>query len=192
MSGELVAAVVIGSFAAFMVAAQLAHARNAARGGPPVARAGGFAHLVAYFVPVPYLVVALRPGPELPLPDGVRWAGLALAVAGIAFAIWAIATLGRHYSLELEVRRGHEIVDRGPYALVRHPVYTGLALHFVGACLATGNLLLIAGTLGVSFPAFAIRAAAEERLLRDSLGSAYEAYARRVGMLVPRGRKGTR
>jgi len=83
VSGEVVAAVVIGSFAAFMVAAQLAHSRNAVRGGPRVARAGGFAHLVAYFVPVPYLVVALRPGPEIPLPDGVRWAGLVVAVAGV-------------------------------------------------------------------------------------------------------------
>ena len=63
------------------------------------------------------------------------------------------------------------------------PIYTGLALHFIGACLATGNLLLIAGTLGASFPAFYLRAAAEERLLRGRLGLAYDAYARRVPML---------
>jgi len=60
-----------------------------------------------------------------------------------------------------------------------------LAVHFVGACLATGNLLLIAGTLLGTFPALYLRASAEERLLRETLGPAYDAYARRVPMLVP-------
>jgi len=88
--------------------------------------------------------------------------------------------------MEVEVHEGHEVVDRGPYALVRHPVYSGLALHFVGASLATGNLLFIAGTVLVSFPAFWLRAVAEERLLSGRLGPAYAAYARRVPMLLPR------
>ncbi len=97
----------------------------------------------------------------------------------------SIVTLGRHYDLVLEVHQDHELVRRGPYALVRHPVYTGLALHFAGACLATGNLLLVAGTLLVSYPAFYLRASAEERLLRDRFGAEYEKYAREVPMLVP-------
>ena len=78
-----------------------------------------------------------------------------------------------------------EFVGAGPYRLVRHPVYTGLALHFAGACLATGNLLLVAGTLLVTYPALYARASAEERLLRAHFGAAYDAYAREVGMLVP-------
>jgi protein-S-isoprenylcysteine O-methyltransferase Ste14 len=87
--------------------------------------------------------------------------------------------------MEVEVHEGHEVVDRGPFAIVRHPVYFGLAVHFIGACLATGNLLLIAGTLFGTFPALYVRASAEERLLRESLGPAYDAYARRVPMLIP-------
>jgi protein-S-isoprenylcysteine O-methyltransferase Ste14 len=96
-----------------------------------------------------------------------------------------MVTLGRHYDLVLEVHQDHELVRRGPYALVRHPVYTGLGLHFAGACLATGNLLLIAGTLLVSYPAFYARARAEERLLRGRFGAEYEKYAQEVPMLVP-------
>jgi protein-S-isoprenylcysteine O-methyltransferase Ste14 len=140
---------------------------------------------VPYFFWVPYVVIALRPGPELDLPDGLRWIGVALSLLGIAFSLWAMVTLGRHYDLVLEVHQDHELVRRGPYALVRHPVYTGLGLHFAGACLATGNLLLIAGTLLVSYPAFYARARAEERLLRGRFGAEYEKYAQEVPMLVP-------
>ena len=83
------------------------------------------------------------------------------------------------------MHEGHEVVDRGPFAIVRHPVYLGLGVHLLGACLATGNAALIAGTLLGAYPALYIRAAAEEQLLRSTLGVAYDAYARRVPMLIP-------
>lgn len=168
------------------MSAQIAQRRALARRGATVQTAGGLAALVPYFFWVPYVVIALRPGPELDVPDVLRWIGVALSVLGVAFSLWAMVTLGRHYDLVLEVHQDHELVRRGPYALVRHPVYTGLGLHFTGACLATGSLLLIAGTLLVSLPAFYARARAEERMLRDHFGTAYEAYAREVPMLVPR------
>lgn len=146
----------------------------------------GLPAITPYFFWVPYVVIALRPGPEIALPESMRWLGLALIVAGVAFALWAIAALGRHYDLVLEIHADHELVRLGPYRFVRHPVYTGLALHFAGACLATGNLLFIAGTVLVSYPAFVGRARAEEALLRDRFGAAYDAYASEVGMFVPR------
>lgn len=135
---------------------------------------------------MPYVVIAVRPGPELDVPVLLRWIGIALSAVGVAFALWAMLTLGRHYDLVLEVHQDHELIRSGPYALVRHPLYTGLGLHFAGACLATGNLLLIAGTLLLTYPAFFARARAEERLLRDRFGAEYEKYARGVPMLVPR------
>ncbi|HEV8655513.1 MAG TPA: isoprenylcysteine carboxylmethyltransferase family protein [Candidatus Limnocylindria bacterium] len=147
--------------------------------------AGGIAALVPYFFPVPYVVIALRPGPEVAIPEAARWLGVALSLVGIAFSLWAMVSLGRHYDLVLEVHADHELVRRGPYALVRHPLYTGLGLHFAGACLATGNVLLIAGTLLVSYPAFYLRARAEEALLRERFGAEYAKYAREVPMLVP-------
>lgn len=180
------AAVVIGGFVVYAAFALWRRRQAIAAGRRTIGRGGLLADRLPYFIPIPYLVVALRPGPELALPDGVRWAGLAISCAGIAVAVWAAATLGRHFDLEVEVHEGHEVVDRGPYALVRHPVYSGLALHFVGASLATGNLLFIAGTVLISFPAFRLRASAEERLLSGRLGPAYAAYARRVPMLIPR------
>lgn len=167
------------------MSAQLAQRRALARRGATLLTAGGVASLVPYFFWVPYVVIALRPGPEIEVPEALRWVGLTLSVLGVAFALWSIVTLGRHYDLVLEVHADHELVRRGPYALVRHPVYTGLGLHFAGVCLATGNLLLIAGTLLISYPAFYLRARAEERLLRERFGADYAEYAREVPMLVP-------
>jgi protein-S-isoprenylcysteine O-methyltransferase Ste14 len=167
-----------------MGCAQIAQRRAVSRRGATVRTAGGLAALTPYFFWVPYAVIALRPGPELAVPPALQWAGLAVSILGVAFSLWAITTLGRHYDLVLEVHQDHELVRRGPYSLVRHPVYTGLALHFAGLCLATGNLLLIAGTLLVSYPAFYLRASAEERLLRERFGPEYEKYAREVPMLV--------
>ena len=185
MSSSLVTGISVAGIVIFMVVAQLARVRGLQRRGETVARARGLVHYAAYFFFVPYAVVATRPGPELDIGEPLRWVGLVLVVAGIAFSLWAIATLGRHYDLELEIHRDHELVRTGPYRLVRHPVYTGLALHFAGACLATGNLLLIAGTLLVTYPALYLRARTEERLLRERFGAEYDEYARRVGMLVP-------
>jgi protein-S-isoprenylcysteine O-methyltransferase Ste14 len=169
----------------FILSAQVAQRRALGRRGPTLRTAGGLAALVPYFFWVPYVVIGLRPGPEIAVPLAVQWLGVALSVLGVGFALWAMVTLGRHYDLVLEVHEGHELVRRGPYGLVRHPLYSGLGLHFAGVCLATGNLLLIAGTLLVSYPAFYLRARAEEALLREQLGADYEKYAREVPMLVP-------
>lgn len=185
MSGELVAAVTIASFLAYVAVAVTTRRRSIRARGPSVRRAGGLASALPYFVPVPYLVIALRPGPEIAVAEPLRWLGLAIVVAGVAFAGWAALTLGRHFDMDVELHAGHEVVRRGPYAIVRHPVYSGLLLHFAGACFATGNLGLIAGTLLVSAPAFYLRARREEALLRSELGAAYDEYAREVPMLVP-------
>src|SRR5438093_1298104 len=127
----------------------------------------------------------LADGPELAAPTPVFAAGIALTVLGIVFALWALATIGRHFDLEIEVHEDHELVRSGPYAFVRHPIYTGFIVHTVGAWLATGNVVLVAGSLVVTFPLLYLRARTEERLLRDELGPRYDAYARDVGMLVP-------
>ena len=176
---------VVVSGIVFIVSAQLARSRAIAQRGASVRVAVGISQWLPYFFWVPYAVVGLHVGPELELPDVVRAAGIALTLGGVSFSLWSIATLGRHYDLVLEIHAGHQLVRRGPFAWVRHPVYTGLALHFIGACFATGNVLLTVGTLLVSFPTFVIRARAEEQLLREQFGAEHDRYADEVPMLVP-------
>jgi protein-S-isoprenylcysteine O-methyltransferase Ste14 len=181
----LVTSVAVGSILVYLFLANAIRRRALDRGRRSVARAGGLARWLPFFLFAPYVVMNTRPGPELDLPAPLRWLGLGLVIAGPAFSYWSARTLGAHFDLDVEVHGGHEVVVHGPYRIVRHPVYLGFAIHFVGACLATGNLVLTVGTVLVTIPALYLRAAAEERLLRASLGSAYDAYARRVPMLIP-------
>ena len=179
------AIVATGSFVLYIAYAYWLRARGRATRGPSLAERGGLAKWLPLFVWVPYLVIWLRPGPEIEIPDPLVWLGVGTTAAGIAVAMWAASTLGRHFDVEVQVHRGHEVIRSGPYGIVRHPIYSGLGLHYLGACLATGNLLLLAGTLAVTFPGLYLRARAEEDLLRTELGPAYDRYAREVPMLVP-------
>jgi protein-S-isoprenylcysteine O-methyltransferase Ste14 len=182
---EAISFAVIAAGAVFITFAQLARRRAVAARGGSLRVSSGIPQLLPYLFWVPYVVVALRPGPQIAFAEPLKVAGAALSMLGVAISLWAIVTLGRHYDLVLEVHAGHRLVRHGPFTWVRHPVYTGLALHFIGACLATGNLLLIVGTLLVTFPALYARARAEESLLREQFAGEYDRYMDEVPMLVP-------
>lgn len=185
ISDGVISLIVIAGGVVFITFAQLARRRAVAQRGGSLRTSAGLPQLVPYFFWVPYVVVAFRLGPNIAVGELVRLGGAALSVLGVGFSLWSIVTLGRHYDLVLEVHAGHQLVRSGPFAWVRHPVYTGLALHFAGACLATGNVLLVVGTSLVTLPAFYARARAEERLLREQFGSEYDRYMNEVPMLVP-------
>jgi protein-S-isoprenylcysteine O-methyltransferase Ste14 len=109
---------------------------------------------------------------------------LAMSFAGLAFSIWARVHLAGNWSGTVTLKAGHELVRSGPYAFVRHPIYTGLLLALFGTALATGaprGLLafVIAGA------ALLRKLRVEERWLAEEFGAAYEAYRREVSALVP-------
>ncbi|MGA8610399.1 MAG: isoprenylcysteine carboxylmethyltransferase family protein [Xanthobacteraceae bacterium] len=109
----------------------------------------------------------------------------ALTLAGILFAWWARIHIGRLWSGSITRKQDHHVVDTGPYALVRHPIYMGLILALLATAVAqaTANALAGAALLSVGFW---LKARAEERFLTTELGAdAYGAYRRRVPMLVP-------
>ncbi len=114
--------------------------------------------------------------------------GYALAgvtFAGILLAWWARIHIGRLWSGAITRKEGHHIVETGPYALVRHPIYTGLiaAIFATAAAQAT-----VTGLIGAALVASGLwlKARVEESFLTAELGAdAYAAYRRRVPMLVP-------
>ena len=122
--------------------------------------------------------------PQLwPVGDALGWSMEAVIVAGILFAWWARIHLGKLWSGGIERMAEHRVVDSGPYALVRHPIYTGLivAAFATAVIRATPWTLLGAGLFALGF---ALKAKVEERFLEAELGG-YDAYRARVPMIVP-------
>lgn len=113
----------------------------------------------------------------------------AVALAGLAVTWWARVHLGRLWSGAIIRKEGHRIVESGPYALVRHPIYTGLITAIMASALAEATATALGGAALIVL-SFWIKARAEERFLIGELGAeAYETYRRRVPMLVPRLRR---
>jgi protein-S-isoprenylcysteine O-methyltransferase Ste14 len=120
------------------------------------------------------------------VPDtrAVYFAGFALTVAGALFAIWARVILGGNWSGRPSLMAGHELITSGPYALARHPIYTGLMLAVAGTGLADGEWHSVLGVLVVLL-AFLVKIPDEERILLNAFPDAYPRYRRRVKALIP-------
>jgi protein-S-isoprenylcysteine O-methyltransferase Ste14 len=116
--------------------------------------------------------------------ESVMWVLLALVTAGFLFAWWARLHLGTLWSGTITRKQGHRIVDTGPYALVRHPIYTGLLLSGCATAIARGRWEALIGAALFALGCW-IKARQEERFLSEELGAEYAAYRKRVPMLVP-------
>lgn len=131
-----------------------------------------------------------HPHPLWPVVPLIGWMGIGLVVIGVAFAWWARIRLGALWSGGIVRREGHRIVDDGPYAIVRHPIYTALILCGIGVMLLQATLLSVAGAALIAI-GFGLKARVEERFLAAELGEQdYAAYRARVPMLVPFTRRG--
>jgi protein-S-isoprenylcysteine O-methyltransferase Ste14 len=110
--------------------------------------------------------------------------GLLLVLLGIAFAIWARVELGGNWSGAVTVKQGHTLIRRGPYTFVRHPIYTGLLLAFLGVAIILGQIRGLLG-VGVLSLAFWLKLRMEERFMLEQFGADYRRYQERVKALIP-------
>jgi protein-S-isoprenylcysteine O-methyltransferase Ste14 len=141
--------------------------------------------VIAYFL--------LLYGARMPYPLNLRivphvaptaWAAAILCATGLAFALWARVTLGRNWSGIVTLKEGHELVERGPYRFVRHPIYTGILTIFSATALALGHLGGFAGTLLI-FASFWVKLCDEEKLMLQQFSERYAAYRRRAKRIIP-------
>jgi protein-S-isoprenylcysteine O-methyltransferase Ste14 len=112
--------------------------------------------------------------------------GVVAMAAGLALRWWSVIVLGRSFTVEVRVRDEQQVVDRGPYAVVRHPSYSGLVLVFVGFGLMLGNWLALIVVVVVPTAGLVHRIRVEERMLADGIGDPYRRYLARIRYrLVP-------
>ena len=143
---------------------------------------------------VPLLVAAWllwrRPAPaallnQRPFPWAVWefWVAAIVTALGLLFTVWARVHIGRNWSGVVTLKEGHELVDTGPYALVRHPIYTGLLVAFIGSAFARGDWGGVLAVL-IAWAALWRKLRLEELWMTERFGEQYIAYSRRVPALV--------
>jgi protein-S-isoprenylcysteine O-methyltransferase Ste14 len=119
------------------------------------------------------------------LPGWFRWFGVGLGVASLPFVAWVHHTLREYWSTVPQLREGHVLITSGPYRWIRHPMYTGLTLCFVGLSLTSTVwpfMLLVLLMLLFFFRVVG----REEAMMIEQFGDEYRAYMKRTGRFLPR------
>jgi protein-S-isoprenylcysteine O-methyltransferase Ste14 len=112
------------------------------------------------------------------------WIGAAVTVLGLLFAVWARRHLGSNWSRAVTIKQGHELITTGPYALVRHPIYTGILTGFLGTAIALSQVRGVIAFVLV-FLVFWAKFRMEENWMRSQFGDTYTTYAHQTAALVP-------
>ncbi len=149
---------------------------------------------IKYWLPLLAAIALIGPGHwygeawlhERFRPQGavLDWLGAAVLAVGVGLACWARWLLGRNWSVSVTLKQDHELIQRGPYRVVRHPIYTGVITAFLGTALAIGEwrgclaALIVAGS-------FWFKLRLEERWLGEQFGERYARYKRDTKALFP-------
>jgi protein-S-isoprenylcysteine O-methyltransferase Ste14 len=107
-----------------------------------------------------------------------------MTFAGVAFAIWARLHIGRNWSGTVTIKADHKLIRTGPYAIVRHPIYSGFLTAVLGTAIAIGEVrglfAFVAAFIGVK-----LKAGLEEEFMTEQFGDEYVQYQREVKAFIP-------
>lgn len=172
----------------------LAYWRISAADVKPVQRHESIGSRAAHLVPllIAAVLLWLRDDPDggwlferfLLRTEATFWIGALLTAAGLGFSAWARVHLGRNWSATVTVKEGHELIHTGPYARLRHPIYTGVLLGFLGTGIAIGEWRAVLA-LALVIIAFARKLRLEERWMSETFGEEYRRYRARTSALIP-------
>lgn len=137
-----------------------------------------------WFFPRPFF------SPIVPMPRAAEIVVTALTIANGAASVWlsgaAVRTLGKQWTYQARVVEGHELITKGPYSLVRNPIYLGMFGMLLTTGLAVGRWPVLLAATVIFLIGIEIRIRAEEKLLREAFGEKFDEYSRRVPALIPR------
>jgi protein-S-isoprenylcysteine O-methyltransferase Ste14 len=122
---------------------------------------------------------------SIPLPSWLRWAGFGLGLVGLGLWTWTQAELGKEYSPQLQLQDHHRLVTHGPYARMRHPMYTAMFCMGISFALVTANWCFVLFAVAM-IAGFVVRAPREEQMMLTAFGDAYRDYIGRTGRFFPK------
>ncbi len=152
------------------------------------------AHRLTYILPIVgvfYLLYNPRFASEwsmkyfVPATQEAQWAGVAVMAVGFGIACWARVHLGTNWSGVVTLKEGHELIRTGPYRNIRHPIYTGILIGFLGWAIVGGQVRGLIG-MAVVWLSFYIKARREEKFLAQEFGPKFEEHVRHTGMFLPK------
>src|SRR5687768_3787918 len=123
-------------------------------------------------------------GFAFPAPRWLRWAGFGLGITSVGLFAWTHVVLGRFWSPYLQLRPGHRLIADGPYARIRHPMYSAIVGWMTSLGLVAANWipLVFAALAALNF---LLRIRGEEKMMLQQFGDEYRAYMKRTGRLLP-------
>jgi isoprenylcysteine carboxyl methyltransferase (ICMT) family protein YpbQ len=137
------------------------------------------------------LILILQPGwlwgsrlPVIAQGPSSYWTGVVLLLAGLGFCCWARTILGANWSGRVTLKSDHELIRTGAYRWVRHPIYTGLIVAFLGCAIAQGQVQCFLG-VAIIAGAFIYKLRVEERMLSERFQEQYARYRKEVPALIP-------
>ena len=132
------------------------------------------------------VIAAFLPGQSLGSVNSTfSWVGIGLMLLGLLLRIWAAHTLGAFYTRTLVVGTHQVLVEKGPYRWLRHPGYFGDMVLWLGAGLASGNLLIVAAIGAILLPAYIYRIHVEEVMLHERFGTDFDQYTKHRKKVIP-------
>ena len=146
-------------------------------------------HMLKRAVLVALILLVIRSRPAdinaraIVLNPAVRVLGVLICATGVAFAIWARRHLGKSWGMPMTVHESPHLVTTGPYARIRHPIYTGILVGFVGNALALSLWWFVAVAAGLVYFGYAARK--EESTMLATFPNDYGAYRARTSRMIP-------
>ena len=146
--------------------------------------------VVLFFVLIAILVLYAIDHPwmkalNFTLPGWLRWLGFTIGLLSIGFLFWTEFELGRQYSPQLQLRQEHQLITSGPYAWIRHPLYTAQDGFGLGLALVSANWFFLAFFI-LSLVGLWFRVPKEERMMLDQFGEQYQTFMQRTGRFLPK------
>ena len=157
-----------------------------------VQREGLWPHVieVVFFLLLAALIVQLLfrggslGGFSFPAPPWLRGTGFGLGITSVGLFAWTHAVLGRFWSTALQLRPGHRLITAGPYARIRHPMYSAILGWMISLGLVAGSWIPLVFA-ALSALNFILRIRPEEKMMLQQFGDQYRAYMKRTGRLLP-------